>query len=176
MTPRRWRAGEDKASRSCRGGARAAATGAGAASARSRSRSRAAFEAALNGALKGAGFRLAAPVRKAILAALGERDETAEPCLDANGRPEPDPELRDTELVPLTEDWRDYVAREVTPFVPDAWVDEGLRDARDGEVGRVGYEINFNRYFYRYVPPRPLEEIDAELRQLEAEIADLLRR
>jgi type I restriction enzyme M protein len=49
-----------------------------------------------------------------------------------------------------------------------------VRDARDGGVGRVGYEINFNRYFYRYVPPRPLEEIDAELRQLEAEIADLL--
>ena len=61
----------------------------------------------------------------------------------------------------LKEDWREYVEREVKPFVPDAWVDENHRDARDGEVGRVGYEINFNRYFYRYVPPRPLEEIDA---------------
>jgi len=54
-------------------------------------------------------------------------------------------------------------------------VDEGHRDARDGEVGRVGYEINFNRYFYEYVPLRPLEEIDAELKQLEAEIAELMR-
>ena len=59
--------------------------------------------------------------------------------------------------------------------MPDAWVDENHRDARDGEVGRVGYEINFNRYFYRYVPPRPLEEIDAELKTLEAEIAVLLK-
>jgi type I restriction enzyme M protein len=139
-----------------------------------RFRSRAAFEAALNGALKGAGLRPGAPVRKAILAALGDRDEAAESCLDANGWPEPDPELRDTELVPLAEDWCDYVAREVTPFVPDAWVDQSVRDSRDGAVGRVGYEINFNRYFYTYVPPRPLEEIDAELRQLEAEIAGLL--
>jgi type I restriction enzyme M protein len=54
-------------------------------------------------------------------------------------------------------------------------VDENYRDARDGEVGRVGYEINFNRYFYKYVPPRPLEEIDEELKQLEAEIAELLK-
>jgi type I restriction enzyme M protein len=54
-------------------------------------------------------------------------------------------------------------------------VDETYRDTRDGEVGRVGYEINFNRYFYRYVPPRPLAEIDAELKALEAEIAGLLK-
>jgi type I restriction enzyme M protein len=76
--------------------------------------------------------------------------------------------------VPLKEDWRDYMKREVLPFVPDAWVDESYRDAKDGDVGRVGYEINFNRYFYRYVPPRPLEEIDAELKALETEIASLL--
>jgi len=83
--------------------------------------------------------------------------------------------LRDHELVPLKEDWRDYVAREITPFISDAWVDETYRDARDREIGRVGYEINFNRYFYRYVPPRPLHEIDAELKTLEVEIARLLQ-
>jgi type I restriction enzyme M protein len=77
--------------------------------------------------------------------------------------------------VPLNEDWHDYVEREVLPFVPDAWVDEGYTDNQDGRVGRVGYEINFNRYFYKYVPPRPLEEIDAELKTLEAEIAGLLK-
>lgn len=137
--------------------------------------SREAFEKSLTKALKGAGVKVSAPVRKAILAALAERDEEAEICRDREGQPEPDPELRDHELVPLDQDWRDYVAREVTPFVPDAWVDERYRDARDGEVGRVGYEINFNRYFYKYVPPRPLEEIDAELRQLETEIAALLK-
>jgi type I restriction enzyme M protein len=59
--------------------------------------------------------------------------------------------------------------------VPDAWVDESHTDSQDGEVGRVGYEINFNRYFYQYVPPRPLEEIDAELKELETEIAGLLK-
>jgi len=65
--------------------------------------------------------------------------------------------------------------REVLPFVPDAWVDETHTDPQDGGVGRVGYEINFNRYFYRYTPPRPLEEIDAALKALEADIAGLLR-
>ena len=74
-------------------------------------------------------------------------------------------------MVPLKEDWREYVARKLTPFAPDAWVDESYRDASAGEVGRVGYEINF----YRYVPPRPLEEIDAELKTPEAEIAGLLK-
>ena len=61
------------------------------------------------------------------------------------------------------------------PFVPDAWVDETYTDDIDGDVGRVGYEISFNRYFYRYVPPRPLEKIDAELKALEVEIAALLK-
>lgn len=134
-----------------------------------------AFEEALAEAMASAGLKLRAPIRRAILTALSERDEDADVCTDKNGNPEPDPELRDHERVPLKEDWREYFAREVAPFVPDAWVDETYRDARDGEVGRIGYEINFNRYFYKYVPPRPLEDINAELRQLEAEIAELLR-
>lgn len=133
------------------------------------------FEKSLKKALKGTDLKISAPVKKAILAALSERDEEADLCTDKDGNPEPGKELRDHELVPLSEDWREYVAREVTPFVPDAWVDESYRDASDGEVGRVGYEINFNRYFYKYVPPRPLEEIDKELKQLEAEIAGLLK-
>jgi type I restriction enzyme M protein len=141
----------------------------------SRFTDREAFEAALAKALVSRGLKLETLVRKAIVAALGERDESAHICRVAMGQPEPDPDLRDYELVPLTEDWRNYVAREVMPFVPDAWVDEDYRDGRDGQVGRVGYEINFNRYFYRYVPPRPLQVIDAELKQLEAEIAGLLR-
>ena len=94
---------------------------------------------------------------------------------DNKGNLEADSDLRDHELVPLNEDWHDYVKREVLPFVPDAWVDENHTDDNDGHVGRVGYEINFNRYFYKYVPPRPLEEINAELKTLEAEIAGLLK-
>ena len=125
---------------------------------------RASFLKALDKALKNAGVKVGAPVKKATVAALGERDEEAE-ILSRQGRqPEPDTGLRDHELVPLDQDWRDYFAREVSPFVSDAWVDESHRDATDGGVGRVGYEINFNRYFYRYVPPRPLEEIDSELK------------
>ena len=130
---------------------------------------------ALAEAFKAGGIKIGAPVRKAILSALSERDEDAEVCTDKKGNPEPDTDLRDHELVPLNEDWRDYVKREVLPFVPDAWVDESHTDAQDGGVGRVGYEINFNRYFYKYVPPRPLEEIDTELKALEAEIAGLLQ-
>ena len=133
------------------------------------------FDKALSAALRRAGVKVAAPVRKSILSALSERDEGADLCTDAKGNLEPDSDLRDHELVPLGEDWRDYVQREVLPFVPDAWVDESYTDAQDGGVGRVGYEINFNRYFYKYVPPRPLAEIDAELKALEAEIAGLLQ-
>lgn len=133
------------------------------------------FDKALSAALRSSGVKIGAPVRKAILSALSERDEDAEVCTDKKGNAEPDTDLRDHELVPLGEDWRAYVQREVLPFVPDAWVDETHTDATDGGVGRVGYEINFNRYFYKYVPPRPLEEIDAELKALESEIAGLLQ-
>ena len=133
------------------------------------------FQKSLNKALRDAGLNIRAPIKKAILAALSERDDEADVCTDNHGGPEPDKELRDHELVPMKEDWQEYMVREVTPFVPDAWVDESYRDARDGEIGRVGYEVNFNRYFYKYVPPRPLEVIDAELKALEAEIAGLLK-
>ncbi|MDE0508268.1 MAG: class I SAM-dependent DNA methyltransferase [Gammaproteobacteria bacterium] len=133
------------------------------------------FEKVLTKSLKEAGVKIRALVKKVILAALAERDEVADVCNDKHGNPEPDPTLRDHELVPLTEDWRDYVKREVEPFVSDAWVDQDYRDARDSKVGRAGYEINFNRYFYRYVSPRPLEEINTEFRVLEEDIADLLK-
>ena len=133
------------------------------------------FEKALSKALKTTGLKIGAPIKKAIMAALSERDDEADICADKDGKPEPDTDLRDHELVPLTENWREYMKREVLPFVPDAWVDERHMDARDKQVGRVGYEINFNRYFYQYVPPRPLEEIDTELKSLEAEIAGLLK-
>lgn len=136
---------------------------------------RGAFEKAINKAIKAAGLTLKAPVKKIILAALSERDEEADICTGSDGRPEADPDLRDYELVPLKEDWRAYIAREVIPFISNAWVDESYRDVRDGEIGRVGYEINFNRYFYQYVAPRPLKEIDIELKQLESEISELLR-
>jgi type I restriction enzyme M protein len=118
---------------------------------------------------------LPAPVKKAILAALSERDDTAEICRDKNGDPEPDPDLRDTENVPLSEDIQTFFEREVKPHVPDAWINTNVRDEKDGEIGKVGYEINFNRYFYEYKPPRNLEVIEAEIKTLEKEIMDILK-
>ncbi len=136
---------------------------------------RAVFEKALDRAAMTAGLKLIPPLRKAILAALAERDESAEICRDTHGNPEPDPELRDTENVPLNEDIWTFFEREVQPHVPDAWVNTAIRDHRDGEVGRVGYEINFNRYFYEYQPPRPLEKIEADIKLLEQDILAMLR-
>ena len=121
-----------------------------------------------------AGIALAAPVRKAILSALSERDETAAICRDEDGDAEPDPELRDSESVPLAESVEAFFAREVKPHVPDAWIDADRRDPKDSEVGIVGYEIDFNRYFYRYKPPRPLEETESEIRDTARDIMRML--
>ena len=136
---------------------------------------RAIFEQALDKAAKGAGIKLAPPLRKAVLTALGERDESAAPCLDKDGNPELDPELRDTENMPLDQDIQAYFEREVQPYVPDAWVNTTIRDHKDKQVGKVGYEINFNRYFYTYQPPRPLAEIEADIKAIERDILELLR-
>jgi type I restriction enzyme M protein len=132
------------------------------------------FERLLDAAARKAGVKLPTPARKAILSALSERDETAAICRDKEGNPEPDPELRDTESVPLAERVEAFFEREVKPHVPDAWIDTSRRDPRDGEVGLVGYEINFNRYFYRYTPPRPLEEIESDIRAIEGDIMRML--
>ena len=133
------------------------------------------FEKVLHRVLVAAKINPSPAINKAILNALSERDETAEICRDKKGHPEPDPQLRDTENVPLAEDIDTYFEREVKPHVPDAWINTDYRDDKDKQVGRVGYEINFNRYFYRYQPPRPLEEIEADIKILEAEILALLR-
>ena len=138
-------------------------------------RDRAVFDAELSEAARREELKLAAPLRKAILSALSERNAEAEICRDRDGRPEPDPELRDTENVPLLESVESFFEREVKPHVPDAWIDTTRRDPQDGEVGLVGYEINFNRYFYEYRPPRPLEEIEADIQQVEQEIMAMLR-
>lgn len=103
------------------------------------------------------------PELKAILNALSERDPEADICT-TKGQPEADSGLRDFENVPLGESVYDYFEREVKPHVPDAWIDESKRDALDGKVGVVGFEIPFNRHFYVFQPPRPLEEIDRDLK------------
>ena len=83
------------------------------------------------------------------------------------GKPHPDPKLRDTENVPLAEDVADYFRREVLPHAPDAWIDP--------DKTKVGYEIPFNRHFYVFKPPRPLAEIDAELKQTTDWILEMIK-
>lgn len=139
---------------------------------------RAAFRAALDDAAKDAQTAVTPGIRKVIEGALGDRDEYAEPCRDSKGNPEPDASLRNQneETAPLTEtDLATWFEREVHPHVPDAWLDTEVRertykwrdvadDAKNPErPGRVGYEVNFNRYFFKYTPPRALNAIDNEL-------------
>ncbi|MCC5845882.1 MAG: SAM-dependent DNA methyltransferase [Verrucomicrobia bacterium] len=112
------------------------------------------------------GVRLSAPELKAVVAALGERDETAAICTGRNGDPEPDSDLRDTEMVPLKESIHDYFKREVLPHVPSAWIDE--------DKTKIGYEIPLNRHFYQYEPPRELDVISADIKALESDILRLL--
>jgi len=122
--------------------------------------------------------KISATEQKSICKFFGEQDENAETCLLGSGKnkgqPESNPDLRDNENVPLKESVEEYFKREVLPHVPDAWIDESKLDAIDGEVGIVGYEIPFNRHFYVYQPPRALEEIDAELDAVSADIMKLL--
>lgn len=152
---------------------------------------RPAFEAVLDATLKDANIKVGAPIKKAILTALSERDPNADICLDSKGNPEADAELRDTEVVALPDDialplplgfdnetghdnllalvqdhCEAYLKAEVIPHVPDAWIDHSKT--------KVGYEIPLTRHFYIYQPPRPLEEIAGEISQLEKDIMAML--
>ena len=124
------------------------------------------FSATLESTAKKAKVRLTKGERTAILSALGERDHEAEPCLDDKGNKQPDTDLRDTETVPLKESPETYMEREVLTHAPDAWPDHGKT--------KIGYEVPLNRQFYVFEPPRPLEDIESNLRTLESEIADLM--
>ena len=130
---------------------------------------------------------LTVPQQRAVIGALAVADPEAPAVTNTKGELEPDPDLRDQENVPLpslrvgyeddpshrlaTIEYRtavmDHHAAEVHPYVPDAWVDH--------DKTKIGYEIPLTRHFYKYVPPRPLAEIDAEIKHLEAEIQELLR-
>ena len=94
------------------------------------------------------------------------RDENGELILKS-GKRQPDTSLRDTENVPLKEDIQDYFKREVLPFAPDAWIDE--------KKSKVGYEIPFTRYFYKYQAPQPSAEIMTEILELEKELEGSLQ-
>ena len=174
-------------------------------------KSHAVFEGKLKESLKISGIKFDAALKKALLTPglLGEKDPTADPCLDAKGNFISDPDLRDTENVPLpgallSNGKRDmeneliplplplayeskknknkidksellnlakdhceaYLAKEVLPYRDDAWIDHNKI--------KVGYEIPFNRHFYQYEPPRELQEIEGEIKNLEKDILSLL--
>lgn len=157
------------------------------------------FEEKLGTAFKQAGIDLDTKLKDALLASgsLGEKDPSAEICRDKKGNPEPDADLRDTENVPLPDgielplplDYEGkknkgkvdvepllklvkqhceaYLAAEVLPYRADAWIDHGKI--------KVGYEIPFNRHFYEYEAPRPLEQIEADIEGLEKDIMAMLK-
>ena len=162
-----------------------------------------AFDTTLKQALKQTGLKLDAKEKKQLIDAVSWTNPDAEPVIKKvlktppnptygdvayRGRVvnfQPDTSLRDSEDVPLTAETarganvdaenEAYFDREVAPHVPDAWIDPSKRDARDEQIGIVGYEIPFNRHFYQYEPPRDLAEIDAELDALSAEIMEMLK-
>jgi len=153
---------------------------------------RAIFREKLKKGLNAADLKIAPPIAVAIEAALSEKDPKAEICRDTKGNPEPDPDLRDTELVPLPIDismplpidydkkaknddllllvkdhCEKYLKKEVLPHVPDAWIDH--------KKTKVGYEIPLNRHFYVYEPPRELDKIETDIEKVENEILEMLK-
>lgn len=126
------------------------------------------FEKVVAKELKKESISIKAPVKKAILNALSKKDETAEICRDKNGNPEPDSDLRDTEQIPVKEDIKDYFEREVLPYAPDAWIDE--------DKTKVGYEIPFTKYFYKYEELGNSDETLVEIKVLGNSIQESIKR
>jgi type I restriction enzyme M protein len=157
------------------------------------------FEEELKKALKATGVSLDTRERKQLMDAVSWKNPEAKAVIKKlhkeKAKPlyglfavggtvveyQADGDLRDNENIPLdpsrpvVETVEAYFKKEVAPHVPDAWIDAGKRDEKDGELGIVGYEIPFNRHFYVYTPPRELVEIDRDLDAVSGEIMALLR-
>ncbi|TCB69251.1 SAM-dependent DNA methyltransferase [Acinetobacter sp. ANC 4216] len=157
------------------------------------------FDDVLKQALKDANVKLETKEKKQFLDAITWKNADAEPVINKvmKGTENPlygqfnykgkvvefvqDGDLRDAENIALdpsqstTDLIESYFTREVQPHVPDAWINADKRDAQDGEIGIVGYEIPFNRHFYVYEPPRDLSEIDTDLDAVSREIMALLQ-
>lgn len=136
--------------------------------------SRISFLESLEAILKEKDIKVPTKYIKIICQEIGEHDDEAEICKDKDGNPEADNDLKDVERVPLNDDIKKYFNSEVAPYLPDAWIDEDVVDEKDGKVGKVGYEIPFTRYFYKYILPREPEEIQSEIEILEKEIQKLM--
>jgi type I restriction enzyme M protein len=112
-------------------------------------------------------FNLSSNFIKNIILSLSEHDDTADYVTDNKGKKKPDSNLRDAEKIPLNQDIKEYFEKEVKPYNSDAWMDR----SKD----KIGYEINFTKYFYEYIPPRPLEEIEKDIKKVTAEIQELIK-
>lgn len=123
------------------------------------------FENRVKKALKP--FKVSPAFIKNIIMALSKHDDAADYVTDNKGNMKPDPKLRDTEKIPLKEYIEEYFQREVLLYYPDAWMDR--------KKDKIGYEINFTQYFYQYLPPRPLEEIEKDIKKVTAEIQELIK-
>ena len=118
-------------------------------------------------------------LQDAFIKVFGVKTESDEDIVyDKNGKPVADADLKDTEKVPYTQNINEYMEKEVYPYVPDAWVDESVVDTGimgDQQVGIVGTQISFDKYFYHYEAPRKPEDIMAEIKELEPEIEEALK-
>lgn len=137
--------------------------------------SREEYEKELNNVLEKENLKLKKSIINNIFSALGKKDTEAEIVRNKKGNPESDSDLTDYEYVPLDKNVQEYFEEEVKPYVKDAWINEDMKDEKDGKLGKIGYEINFNRYFYEYEPPRPLEEIENDIEKVEGEILEMIK-
>lgn len=134
------------------------------------------FEKKVEEAIEEAGLDLKKSVKGNIFRALGKKDPEAEIVKDGNGNPERDNDLKDYEYVPLEKDVREYFEEEVKPYQPHAWINEDMKDPDEKGLGKIGYEINFNRYFYEYEPPRDLGEIEEDIEEVENQIVNMIQK
>jgi len=123
------------------------------------------FEEKVKDALNG--FDLSSNFIKNTILALSEHDDSADYVLDKKGNKMHDVNLRDSEKIPLKQDIEEYFKREVKPYYSDAWMDR--------KKDRIGYEINFTKYFYEYKPPRSMDEIEKDVKEVTGEIQELLK-
>src|SRR5699024_4946721 len=121
----------------------------------------------INNLFKDNNIKLRAPLRNAIVKVFSEHNEEASICKNTRGEIEPNPDLRDTERVPLSEDIDEYFEREVLPYNPEAWINK--------EKTTIGYEIPFTRYFYKFEEPEPADEISTRILEIEKDINKSLK-
>ena len=137
---------------------------------------RSSFVDQLDQALALAGVNISASIKKSIVNSLSERDESADICTGPKGQPEPDPALRQFESVPLKMDLQDYLTREIQPFLSHFWIDESYIDKKDREVGKIGYSINFNKYFFEIDADKEFDHLNDEMARFRNDLEELVSR